>query len=611
MRNPVLDLSQQGRAFVAAILMHLRPPPDLKVSEWASEHRIIAQGNAEPGRWRNDRAPYLVEPMDALNDDDLHTIVIAGCSQSGKTSIAENLVGYIASCDPCTVVWVTPSDDSASNAGVRFDKMVEASPSLAKSFGTRTARSRVNNAGLKEFRGGQLVLASAGSPTSLASHPARVVILDEVSRYPASTRKEGDPVGIARARMTTFSRKKLVAISSPLQMGSCRIEALFADGDRREWFWECDCGSNHVPEFEHVTYTPGDPASARYQMPCCGQILDDANRWQAMVRGRWIATSDKGRPGVRSYRFRGLSSPWIRLQEIVAGYEAALGKPTLMQPWMNTVVGLPFENAGQAADADTVKALALSYPGDECPREAGLVTAGIDIQGGWAFVGIVAWGSGDEGWALQLHEVPGDIKDPNTFRHIEQLLQQRFRHPSGELLPVEAVACDAGYETQTVVEWSLKNRVAGRRWFSIKGVPGFDKQLFGRSEANRASPRLWNVASDAAKERVMTGLVTPEGSGAIHMRTAFREEYFEWAVAEELHTLDNGKREWRRRRGARRNETLDVLSYALAVAHSADFDVEARLRRLATSGTLKPQRTSIADLAKRAAALTTEPSDVR
>lgn len=184
-------LEGDARQFAARLLEAFAPPPETSVAEWAADYRILPIGNAEPGRWRNDRAPYLAEIMEAATDDSVRTLVVAGAAQSGKTAMAENIVGHAAHLDPCTIVWATPNDASAETASLRFDAMIAETPVLRDAFGTRSARSRTNNVGMKTFTGGRLVFASAGSPSSLASHPARLVVGDEIDRWPASLRKEG------------------------------------------------------------------------------------------------------------------------------------------------------------------------------------------------------------------------------------------------------------------------------------------------------------------------------------------------------------------------------------------------------------------------------------
>ena len=47
-------------------------------------------------------------------------------------------------------------------------------------------------------------MCGANSPAGLASRPVRVLLADEVDRFPDSAGTEGDPVDLAAKRMTTF-----------------------------------------------------------------------------------------------------------------------------------------------------------------------------------------------------------------------------------------------------------------------------------------------------------------------------------------------------------------------------------------------------------------------
>ena len=53
-------------ALVSKLVAAIRPPPNVSVSEWATQNRVLSpEASAEQGRWRNSRTPYLVEIMDA------------------------------------------------------------------------------------------------------------------------------------------------------------------------------------------------------------------------------------------------------------------------------------------------------------------------------------------------------------------------------------------------------------------------------------------------------------------------------------------------------------------------------------------------------------------
>lgn len=47
-------------------------------------------------------------------------------------------------------------------------------------------------------------MGGANSPAGLASRPIRILLCDEVDRFPLSAGTEGDPVDLASKRMTTY-----------------------------------------------------------------------------------------------------------------------------------------------------------------------------------------------------------------------------------------------------------------------------------------------------------------------------------------------------------------------------------------------------------------------
>ena len=52
-------------SLLAAISAAGRPDPDLTISQWADQYRVLSRVSAgEPGRWRTSRTPFLRELMD-------------------------------------------------------------------------------------------------------------------------------------------------------------------------------------------------------------------------------------------------------------------------------------------------------------------------------------------------------------------------------------------------------------------------------------------------------------------------------------------------------------------------------------------------------------------
>ena len=63
----------------------LKPPPDLKVSEWSDRYRKLSpESSAESGQWSTSRCPYQKEIMDSFNDPFIERIVVMTSSQVGR-----------------------------------------------------------------------------------------------------------------------------------------------------------------------------------------------------------------------------------------------------------------------------------------------------------------------------------------------------------------------------------------------------------------------------------------------------------------------------------------------------------------------------------------------
>ena len=91
-----------------------RPPERLTVSEWAVRHRRLSpEGSAFTGRFRLESAPYQAEPMEAVNDPEVQSVVLQWASQTGKTEILNNIVGFFISEEPSPMLVLQPTLDMA------------------------------------------------------------------------------------------------------------------------------------------------------------------------------------------------------------------------------------------------------------------------------------------------------------------------------------------------------------------------------------------------------------------------------------------------------------------------------------------------------------------
>ena len=211
-----------ANVLLESVIDSFAPPPRLTVSEWAESRRYLsAESSAEPGKWRNDRTPYLVEIMDAVTQPGVHEVCVMCSSQVGKTESESNILGRQIDIDPCPILFLQPTLEMAQTYSKdRFAPMIRDTPVLREKVAAQKSRDKNNTILHKNFPGGQVTFAGANSPASLASRPVRIVMCDEIDRYPLSAGTEGDPVNLAKKRTATFWNWLVFLVSTPTIKGS-------------------------------------------------------------------------------------------------------------------------------------------------------------------------------------------------------------------------------------------------------------------------------------------------------------------------------------------------------------------------------------------------------
>ena len=204
----------------------LKPLPKTSVSNWADNHRMLSSGiSAEPGKWKTSRAPYQKDIMNAFTEPGIHRVVVKSSSQIGKSDMMNNVIGRFAHLDPCAIMMIQPTIDMAQDySKTRIAPMIRDTKVLNNLFYDVKSRDANNTILSKVFPGGRLIMCGANSPAGLASRPIRILLADEVDRFPDSAGTEGDPVDLAAKRMTTFWNSCMGLFSTPTNEGSSRID---------------------------------------------------------------------------------------------------------------------------------------------------------------------------------------------------------------------------------------------------------------------------------------------------------------------------------------------------------------------------------------------------
>lgn len=148
--------------------------------------------------------------------DDIEQVVLMWASQTGKTELVNNLVGFFIDHEPSPILVLQPTLEMAKNwSETRLAPMIRDCPSLAGRVADSKSRDSGNTKLQKVFLGGSISVCGANSPASLASRPIRILLCDEVDRMPDSAGTEGDPIALATRRTDTFHNALIVKTSTP------------------------------------------------------------------------------------------------------------------------------------------------------------------------------------------------------------------------------------------------------------------------------------------------------------------------------------------------------------------------------------------------------------
>ena len=126
--------------------------------------------------------------MDACSDPSIKEVVVMAGAQLGKTETILNIVGYHLDYDPCPILVLQPTLEMAQ----AFSKdrlasgLIKSTPAIRGKVKDPRSRDSNNTTLHKVFPGGAITIVGANSPAGLASRPIRLVLCDEVDRYPTS-----------------------------------------------------------------------------------------------------------------------------------------------------------------------------------------------------------------------------------------------------------------------------------------------------------------------------------------------------------------------------------------------------------------------------------------
>jgi phage terminase large subunit GpA-like protein len=604
-------------ALIAEALQSWRPPPRLKLSEWADQHYMLSAdaGAAEPGRWHT--LPYQREPMDCFSDPLVERISVKKSARVGYTNWLLAAIGYYIHHDPCAMMVIQPTiTDAKGFSKESVAPMLRDVAVLAEKFPPSVERK--NSMLHKRFAGGLLQLVGARSPASFRRVGRRVLFGDEVDDYPPSAGSEGDPIALAIRRTEYFWNRKLSFGSTPTDAGASRIEELFGESDQRYFYVPCPhCGhaapfvfrrdvgedeAQHGPTGHFMDWPAGHPEQAHFVCRSCGaeiveaykrSMIEEADRAQCAGQPNigWVPhapfTGHAGFHVWAAYSY----SPNATWADIAKEAEASDHSPEKKKTFVNTMLGETSKDAVDAPDWEVLYNRRDTYAIGTCPRGVLFLTCGVDVQKDRLEYEIVGWGRGKRSWSIEVDVLPCNTSDADAIKaHIDALLDRTFRHEFDAELAIQMLAIDSGFNTQIV--YTVGRQYPLSRVIAVKGTDragvlvGLPSKVDVTLGGHKTGYRVWPVAVSVAKTelygwlKLKAPLDTARAEGAIDPPGYCRfppygEAYFKQLVSEQLVAQRTGNGyalyTWTLPPG-RENHALDCRNYARAAAAVKGID---------------------------------------
>lgn len=623
MKHPAEMTSEERLDLVVRQSMRAwRPPPRLKLSEWAERHyRLSEESAAQHGRFTP--IPYQRGIMDAVTDPSVTSVTVMKSARVGYTKILNAAVGYYMHQDPCPIMVVQPTiEDAEGYSKEEIAPMLRDCPDLGALLLEGPKSKDSNNTILhKKFRGGILSMVGANSARGMRRVSRKVVALDEIDGYPLSAGPEGDPIRLAIRRSEYYWDRKILRGSTPTLAGISRIEAAFLEGDQRRYYVPCPhCGHMDILVFRRagggeegsdrghwMEWPEGKPEEAHFVCRRCGCSIEHRYKRDMVAAGEWRSEAPfRGHASFHIWAAYSYSpnATWAQLAEEFL--QAKRDGPEALKTFVNTALGETWTERGEAPEWKRLYEGREAYPIGTVPDGPILLTAGVDVQKDRLVYEVVGWGEDKQSWCIDAGVIQGDTSGEAVWQDLdEQLLDRTWQRADGSALGIRVLAVDSGYNTNQVYSWARRHPM--NRVIATKGVSRADALITAPSKVDvtvngkrlARGYRVWPVGVDVAKsefygwlrlERPTAESKLPVPAGFCHF-PQLGEEYFKQITAEQLVTVMKRQgfahHEWQLIPG-RENHWLDCRVLARAAAAFAGLEryaAAARIRRGAEART--------------------------
>ncbi|TJV77499.1 MAG: hypothetical protein E5X45_27480 [Mesorhizobium sp.] len=439
---------------MVATAVAVRPPERLSVSSAAAKYRYLDNPGSYVGPWRNEKTPYLVEPMDEMTSMQFTGLAFAGPARTGKSDMFFNWLTHSARCDPADMMFVAMTQTVARDWSIGdLDKAKRHTKAIGEAMVPGRQNDNVHD---KRFKSGMRLLIKWPVITELSGKTLPRVWFADYDRMEDDIAKEGPPFDLGRKRTQTYKRFGMtVAESSPGREvtdpkhipntpheapPTTGILALYNRGDRRRYYSRClSCRVATEFDFQHFNYPDSSDFMEAAEMvtlrcPHCGFDHEPSMKtelFEHLKNSRWIKDGmhwdDNGsiigkpmRTDIASFWLKGPPAAFQTWESIVYNYLIAnreyemTGDEGALKKTTNTDQGHPYTPKAIQSNRlpDELKNRAENWGGSKdepvVPEGVRFLQYTIDVQAGSrsAFVvHVYGIGVGGDIWHVDMFKI--------------------------------------------------------------------------------------------------------------------------------------------------------------------------------------------------------------
>lgn len=556
--------------YIIDALGQMRPPENLSVSEWAQKFRILdAKTAAMPGPWRNDKTPYLTEIMNELCNYETQEIVFCKPTQIGGTEAELNMIGFAIQQDPAPMVVVYPTDKLGESIAVnRIKPMIKSSPTLWERYYELQSQKME-----MQFDGMYLSIVGSNSASELASRGAKYLFLDEVDKYPGASKKEADPISLAKERTKTFPNRKIYMTSTPtIKSGHIWKNLLDCDVEKH-YFVPCPhCGGMIELKMANLIFPKEDGMTASdradqavYVCQECGCAIDDHYKPDMLKNGEWrtVKENNSARRKI-GYWINVLYSPFVRFSEIALEWINSQGDNERLQNFINSWLAEPWEDTRLTTSADIVLERQTEFKEFTVPPWAKFLTGGVDVQESCLYWTVRAWGN----YITSQNICHGQAL---SWVDVERVMNYGYLKEDGTQLVVSLCLIDSGFDTDAVYDFCASNS----DWaLPVKGSSRIMTEHYHLTKINKPDSKAYGmnlvvVDGGKYKDMIAARMKKENGRGSWMVYDGCDLEYAKQVTSEHKVQIKKGNQlvqTWELKASHTANHLLDCEVYALAAA---------------------------------------------